>query len=83
VSIYVILIIQGNSPWYLSSQQVVLELMVVRCSWREPKWPIHKDPGERKERFPWTWTCGVPMDVHVRLTHGSHGWRTRDPWMMH
>ena len=42
---------------------------------RKPKRPTHKDPGEDP------WTYGVPMDVRAGLTRGSHGWRTRDPWM--
>ena len=62
MSLYVILIIQGSSPRCLSPQQVVSELIVVcgeggdvfvvptQRGQKKPKWPTHKDPGEKKKK---------------------------------
>ena len=61
MSLYVILITQGSSPICLSSQQVVSEPMVAcgegsevfivstQQGQRKPKWPTHKDLGEKRK----------------------------------
>ena len=63
MSLYVILITQGNSPRYLSPQQLVSELMVVcgeggevfmvptQQGQRKPKRPTHKDLREERIVF--------------------------------
>ena len=51
------------------------EVFIVLTQWgqKKPKRPTHKDTEKKKTqqmkcdaRFPWTWTCGVPMDVSAR-----------------
>ena len=73
------------------------EVFVVPTQWgqRKPKRPTHKDPGEREREREREKPKGILLrglnnggmqgshgHGRVGLTCDSHGWRTREPWMI-